>query len=220
MLTYGECALTHYPETPTLPTKESILEAAKTVIRTQGLSKATTREIAKQAGCAEGSIYKHFRDKSDLFVTALQDSAPPFLLLMKSLESRAGERTVRANLEEVAREAANFFGDVMPISATLFSQPELLADHRRALKEKGAGPQRAYAAVAAYVRAEQKLGRINPKAKPLGAAALLLGACYQHAFLRHLLDEDMVPISDDKFPSEIVRSLLEGLAVHEEHKEK
>jgi hypothetical protein len=81
------------------------------------------------------------------------------------------------------------------------------------MKANNLGPQRAYEALAAYMKAEQKLGRISSKARPLGAAALLLGACYHHAFFQHLLDPDVVPIDNESFPAEAVRALLEGLVV-------
>jgi len=47
-------------------TRSSILEAAERVIRDRGMSSATTKEIARQAGCAEGSIYRYFQDKHTL----------------------------------------------------------------------------------------------------------------------------------------------------------
>lgn len=194
-----------------MPTKEQILHAARGVIQTQGLSRATTREIARAAGCAEGSIYKHFADKDDLLICALQDVAPPFFMLLGSLESRAGQRTVKANLEEIAREAVPFFSSVLPVSATLFSHPDLLVDYRKLMKENDVGPQRVYELLSSYVRAEQKLGRITPKAKPPAVAALLMGACYQFAALKHLLEPGLMPLEEDRFPGEVVRTLLEGL---------
>jgi AcrR family transcriptional regulator len=48
-------------------TKQRLLDAAERVIRTKGLAAASTREIAREAGCADGTLYNHFSDRADLF---------------------------------------------------------------------------------------------------------------------------------------------------------
>ncbi len=51
--------------------RRQILEAAERVFRAKGLAGATTREIARDAGCAEGTIYLHFEDRMALFSAVL-----------------------------------------------------------------------------------------------------------------------------------------------------
>ena len=46
-------------------------------------------------------------------------------------------------------------------------------------------------------------GRIQPGAEPRAAAALLLGACFQHAFLGHFADR--------RFAASLVDTLATGL---------
>ncbi len=65
--------------------RDTILEAARRIIDEQGLQAATTRNIAELAGCAEGTIYRHFEDKHDLFLELLAGSAPEFLSLIGAL---------------------------------------------------------------------------------------------------------------------------------------
>ncbi|MGW2324700.1 TetR/AcrR family transcriptional regulator C-terminal domain-containing protein [Streptomyces sp. NPDC001700] len=60
-----------------------------------------------------------------------------------------------------------------------------MAAHRVAMSRHGGGPEKAVSGFAAYLRAEQGLGRIATDADPDAAAALLVGACFQEAFLRY-----------------------------------
>ncbi|MHB8066249.1 MAG: TetR/AcrR family transcriptional regulator, partial [Ruminiclostridium sp.] len=50
-----------------LPDKEKrILEAAIQISNEKGFSSATTSEIAKRAGVAEGTIFRYFKTKHDI----------------------------------------------------------------------------------------------------------------------------------------------------------
>ena len=53
---------------------ESILEAAQKVFLKHGY-KAGTKLIAREAGISEGSLFKHFKTKTDLFVAAMEAEA-------------------------------------------------------------------------------------------------------------------------------------------------
>jgi hypothetical protein len=59
---------------------------------------------------------------------------------------------------------------------------------------------------------------VRGDADPVAAAAMLLGACFQRAFLRHFLAEDLVPPEGDHFAQEVVRGLMLALFPSEEHK--
>jgi len=193
-------------------TRERILDAAAHVMSTKGLTAATTKEIARAAGFSEAALYKHFQDKEELFLCVLSTRLPPLIALLAELPERAGRGTVTATLEEVARAAVAFYDRSVPIAASLFADPQLLARHRERIGESGAGPQRPSEALAAYLRAEQRLGRLSRSAKPAVAAGLLLGACFQRAFLRSFLGEQTDAEADAVFAHDAVRTLLRRLA--------
>jgi AcrR family transcriptional regulator len=198
-------------------TRERILGAAERVMREKGLARSTTKEIAREAGYSEGTLYKHFESKEELFLYVLKERLPEFVSLIKDLPNRAGQETVQGILGQVATAALAFYGKSVPISASIFSEPELLARHRQEIGRRDAGPQKANEAVAAYLEAEQRLGRVREDAVPGAAAAALLGACFQRAFLHHFLAEGLEPGEDDRFAEEAVRSLMLGLSPGEEH---
>ena len=77
----------------------------------------------------------------------------------------------------------------------------------------GAGPHKANEALAAYLEAERRLGRVGAEIDPGATAALLLGACFQRAFFRHFLNErEALAGATDSFVDDLVRTLHQGLA--------
>ncbi|WP_415856085.1 TetR/AcrR family transcriptional regulator [Sinomonas sp. G460-2] len=173
-----------------MDTRGKMLDAAEHVMRTKGLARATTKEIARESGFSEAALYKHFRDKTDLFLAVLRERTPGHLpALLAELAERPGRGNLRANLLEVAQTAIEFYGETFPMAASIFSEPTLLAAHRNALVERSAGPQHVRDALAQYLAREQELGWLAAEADPTAAAALLLGACFMQAFLGNFTDQ-------------------------------
>jgi AcrR family transcriptional regulator len=166
-------------------TRDVILDAALRVIQERGLARATTKEIAKAAGFSEAALYKHFADKSEIFLGVLQERTPGFQPLRRALAATAGTGTVKANLTAVAVAATAFYHHNFPLFGSIFAEPALLETHRVRLRQLGAGPHKVNDAVAAYLGAEQRAGRVRADTDPAAAADLLVGACFQHAFLSH-----------------------------------
>ncbi|MGH7224633.1 MAG: TetR/AcrR family transcriptional regulator, partial [Gemmataceae bacterium] len=52
----------------TSTTRQKILDAAQRLLETDGLARLTTKELAAAAGCAEGTLFKHFRGKEDIII--------------------------------------------------------------------------------------------------------------------------------------------------------
>jgi AcrR family transcriptional regulator len=198
-----------------LTTRDQILDAAAHVMHTLGLARTTTKEIAQAAGLSEAALYRHFADKAELFLCVIGERLPQLVATLKDLPARVGRRTVRTNLEDVARVALPFYDQTAPMAAALFSEPELLARHQERLRNKNAGPSHAVDLLAAYVRAEQRAGRISQRADPEAAASLLIGACLGRAFLRRVMGTHQGADADEHFVKAVVRTLMHGLAPDE-----
>jgi AcrR family transcriptional regulator len=162
--------------------REQILAAAEECIRTQGMARVTTKDIARKAGCSEGSIYNHFADKLDLFRAVITERLPALERPVGGLAGRAGTRSVRDHLAQVLEAARAFFTQLVPLAGSVFADPELLERCRTDMERDGTGPHRVLAAVAEYLRAEQALGRVAATVPPDVAALLLVGAAYEHAY--------------------------------------
>jgi AcrR family transcriptional regulator len=175
------------------------------------VARATTKEIAKVAGVAEGTLYKHFERKEDLFLALFRRRVPEELKEAIS-EHRAGTGSVRTNLKAIALAGMRLFDQFIPLSAAFFADTDSLARLQAFLQEAGSGPQRLYADVAAYFEAEQALGRLSNRVPPQTGAALLLGPCWQFVFLRQFLGTNPLAVSDEQFVDDLVYGLIAGLA--------
>jgi AcrR family transcriptional regulator len=186
-----------------------ILEAADKVIREQGAARATTREIARAAGCAEGSIYVHFADKGELLLALIVERRPEFSRLVE-LPSFAGTASVRDNVEEFVVQVVGLLEDLLPLIAGLLADPALLARYAQRLRERQAGPYEVMEAFRAYVRAEQREGRIDATVDPAFTASLLISACRGFVLSTRLLG-DIEPMTGRRFARRLAQSLLPGL---------
>jgi hypothetical protein len=128
-------------------------------------------------------------------------------------QKRAGAGSVARNLEDIALAAIRFSDKLIPLTVSLFADADLLARHRQAMHESGRGPKDVFALIAAYVAGEQRLGRIDSDVKPMSVAALLLGPCFQRAFIRQAMGKDLLAIKDQDFVSDLVATLMDGLSV-------
>ncbi|ALO10370.1 TetR family transcriptional regulator [Streptomyces venezuelae] len=193
------------------PTRVRIVDAARDLMRTAGLARTTTKEIAKAAGCSEAALYKYFASKEELFLTVLDERLPRLGGLLGALAADPGSRTVEENLTEIARQAALFYEESFPMAASLYAEPQLKARHEEGMRRLGAGPHKPVEGLTAYLRTEQRLGRVDADADPQAAAALLLGACVQRAFAYEMTEDGRPPQSLDDFARSIARTLMSGL---------
>ncbi|WP_199433009.1 TetR/AcrR family transcriptional regulator [Qaidamihabitans albus] len=193
-------------------TREDIVAAAAKIMRAEGYAHATTKQIARAAGYSEAALYKHFEDKTEIFLNVLDERLPELGRLLDELPGRAGRRTVRANLVEVARTAIAFYSEGFPISASVFSSRRLLTAHRDRLRELGsAGPRGPVDGLAGYLRAEQRLGRVGRAVDVDAAATLLCGACFQQAFLLNFTGERPAEEELRKLATRLVKTLIAGI---------
>jgi AcrR family transcriptional regulator len=189
--------------------RRQILEAAERVFRAKGLSGATTREIARDAGCAEGTLYLHFHDRLALFRAVLDECLPDVKENLYQLEKAVGKRTVRRNLESLAASVLAFHERVQPTVCSLFAEPELLAAHQKHQREQRKGPRVAETLLGDYIRAEQKLGRIDRHASPEAICSMLLGSCFFRVFVaRYTGDDPAVP--GDVFVRKLIDNIVRG----------
>ncbi|MCX5179980.1 TetR/AcrR family transcriptional regulator [Streptomyces virginiae] len=200
------------------PTPERLLDAAEKLMRTSGLVNATTKAIAREAGCSEAALYKYFANKEELFVRVLMERTPNAGPLMVALQAGPGEgeaeegggEGVEEGLADIARYASLFYADAMPMAASLFAEPALLTRHREGVQEIGAGPHVVLEALAGRLRRELDAGRLRPDADPRAAAALLLGACFQRAFFLHFSGAHVVqPV--EEFAPAVARTVWAAL---------
>lgn len=189
-------------------TRARLVEATRSVVREVGYARASTRAIAKVAGVAEGTIYRHFPDKASLFFATALESNAPVLAWVTALPARAGAGTVEENLADAAVQLAALRDQIMPLELAMAADPELAALRMQAIAAAAPKlPPGPPAAVAAYLAAEQELGRIRGDFDPREVASLLLGLLFALGMMPAIAEEGLDP---DRVAS-AVRLLVRGI---------
>jgi AcrR family transcriptional regulator len=170
-------------------TRDAILDAAAAVMRERGLARATTKEIARAAGYSEATLYKHFDDKQEIFLSVLKERMPSF----SSPLELVGAATVRINVAAIVEQLMKFYVLTFPIAASIFGSPELLATQRDGIRARNVGPEGPVHAVRVYLDGEVESGRLPTNLNTDAVAKLLTGAAMQQAFLATFNALDAVP---------------------------
>ncbi|MEV7042798.1 hypothetical protein [Amycolatopsis sp. NPDC051061] len=126
---------------------------------------------------------------------------------LAELTADPGRAPLRDNLVRVARLGLAFYTDSFPIAVSMFSSRELLRSHRD--RVDGAGPRIPLKGVEGYLCAEVALGRLKAGTDVEAVASLLLGACFQQAFLASF--EEARPSEVDELGARLADTLLAGL---------
>jgi len=159
--------------------RDAILDAAARVLREQGIARATTKEIAREAGYSEALLYKHFADKQDIFLAVLRERVPA----LPRMDELPPDAPVAENLERLTVALLRFYLHSFPMAASLLGERRLLEPWRAGLAERGAGPQGPILLVRRYLDSELAAGRTPRDLDAQGTAELLCGAALQQAFL-------------------------------------
>jgi AcrR family transcriptional regulator len=183
-------------------TKQQLLDAATKVFSQRGFARATTKEIAQVAGVAEGTIYRHFADKQDLFYAAFSAkraiTADEFL----RLPELAGKETIRENLRRFVSVIEDIERTIAPLQASMWSDKELMeqlpgsertgADGVGAAAGRPAGP---LGPLAEYLKAEQALGRIRGEVDCERAAFALFAIPFASVMMSRMSPRQL-PVDD------------------------
>lgn len=187
---------------------ERILDAARAVFLEQGIA-ATTAEVAKRAGVAEGSIFKRFATKAELFKAAMQVEFddPDFL---RTLVAARDEDDPRETLFQVGMQAVAFFRRIMPLVMLQFGTGK-----KGVLPEQVLGPKspplRALKTVAAFVERQIRAGRMR-KHEPEIVARMLLGSIQSYVFFEIVLRaQQKMPLPVEEYLRGLINVLWTGV---------
>src|SRR6516162_8804593 len=102
-------------------TRDQIVTATRKLIEDHGIAHITTKQIARAAGCAEGTIFRHFERKEDLLLASVLVHFPA---LKDSLVSIT-DGSARERLRRLASSLIRFFEQVTPAFVAVLSDAEL-----------------------------------------------------------------------------------------------
>ncbi len=90
-------------------TKSRIKEAALILFVKKGVAETTVRDLAQQAGIAEGTLYRHYTAKEDLISELFQEHYANFGRRMENVAAKAG--TFGAKLKAMVEDACQLFDE-------------------------------------------------------------------------------------------------------------
>jgi AcrR family transcriptional regulator len=192
---------------PSTITTEQILDAARAVFLESGL-RATTAQVARRARVAEGSIFKRFPTKHELFLAAMQPSIqdPEFLHV---LEGREGKGDVRQHMVELGTELMGFLRLMLPLLMMSWSHSRgALPPH---LSKPDPPPVRALRHATRYFAAEMRRGRLR-RCDPEVLARALFGGVQNYVFHELIRKGHATPRADRAYVRSLVDLLWPGVA--------
>lgn len=195
--------------------RDHLIATAARLIEQQGGAGIGVRDIAREAQVADGVLYNYFADKEDLLANALLAHVGSVMAGLPGMPE-AGTGTVAENLASFIETGLEWLGRVAPAFVGMVSQPGVLsrfhalvggdaafgasadgephraddADGQEAGEPDGEGLP---ALLTTYLRAEQRLGRVDAAADVDAAVVLVVGAIHGQVLPRVVLGSPVAP---------------------------
>jgi AcrR family transcriptional regulator len=197
---------------PPVISRERLLEIAREVFLELGI-RATTAEVAKRAGVAEGTIFLRFKTKADLFREAMQFDPDLAIARVEQLPERAGVGDLRETLLDFAEHFLRVGRVAVPVMMMTWSNPEHAGCLERA-PERATRYQRVIGSLRRFFELEFAAGRLQ-QGEPEVLARMLMGSLHHFVMGEAIAGEPVGSFSAPEYAVHVVDSLLRsaGLAV-------
>jgi AcrR family transcriptional regulator len=213
--------------------REYLIATAARLIGERGTGALTVREIAREARVADGVLYNYFEDKEDLLANALLAHVAAVMGSAPRLLPEPGSGSVADNLRGFIAGGLEVLARVTPAFAGLVTQPKVLIRFHAMVGGDaafGAGAPDAAASEAAsdvaghgrglpdmlraYLRGEQRLGRIAADADIDAVVILVVGAIHGQVLPRLIFSPPGTVIATPAdVPGRLAETILAGIAV-------
>ncbi|HEU0200163.1 MAG TPA: TetR/AcrR family transcriptional regulator [Burkholderiaceae bacterium] len=152
--------------------REAILETAAEVFLALGYERASMSEIAARLGGSKATLYSYFTSKEELFLAVAEYKVGSLIEPAFQELPTLGDEEPRALLTRLGERitAATLTPEAIALRRTVIAQATLSEVGQRFWKF---GPQQAFDAMAAYLAAATKAGRLNVKDPQVAAQQIL-----------------------------------------------
>jgi AcrR family transcriptional regulator len=204
-----------------------LIATAARLIGERGTGALTVRDIAREAQVADGVLYNYFEDKEDLLANALLAHVAAVMGSAPRVLPEPGSGSVAENLRGFIEGGLEILTRVTPAFAGLVTQPKVLvrfhamvggdaafgteapdrpeepeAGHRRGLPDM----------LGAYLRGEQRLGRIAADADVDAVVILVAGAIHGQVLPRLIFSPPGTAIvTPADVPGRLAETILAGI---------
>jgi AcrR family transcriptional regulator len=189
--------------------REQIVEAATRVFAEKGFRRATTREVAREAGISEGTIYNYFEDKDALLMAILDK--------LNETERRAEDfeegmaTDFRGFLKEYLRRRMSLIWENREVYRVVLSEMLVNAELRELYLRRVVEPTMRNAEE--HFRSRMEQGEVRETDAPLAmrsVAGAVLGV-----LVLGLLGDEEVGSRPDEIPDVLAGLLVHGLGATE-----
>jgi len=180
--------------------RQQLFAATERVIAAAGPGRLTSRSVTHEAGVATGLLYAHFANFDDFLAGYAVDRAFQIAGEVAGLPDRAGSGTVAGNLSRAVLATPR--ATLLALTRLMAAHPDLAPKVEALLGSGTAGLQAIETAVAGYLAAEQRLGRVPASADPDALALAVVGVLH-HAVLtgRDARIDRAIHALTDSFPA-------------------
>ncbi len=186
--------------------REAILAAALQLLRERGIGRLTTRDVASVAGVSEASIYYHYTDRAGLLKAVFEEGLRPLQELAAGRSLTGPDR--RTVLTTLGTTLERFLDQALPVMYAAQSDTSLRDALAEYMSDQDLGPHRGVEALGAYLREEQRAGRVRADIDPDAVALMFVGSCVTRASQRQMPGHDVTLPALDA----VIRSLDAVLA--------
>ncbi|GGU47307.1 TetR/AcrR family transcriptional regulator [Streptomyces violascens] len=182
--------------------RERLFDAAERVLAREGPAALTSRAITGEAACAKGLLHAHFDGLDEFVAELVLDRFARTARQAGGLPARAGQTTVADNLLTVALALLNSLDPA--VIGLAMTRPAASLRIRQALEAGAPGFTAIQGAIAAYLDAEQRLGRLPGGTDTPSIALALVGTVH------HLLMASWSDVQDPREQAERLVTVLVG----------
>lgn len=189
-----------------MTTREKILEAALKLFSEKGFNGAVTSEIAKEAGVAEGTIFRYFPTKKDLLFSVAN---PVVVDSLKSIIEDFRNYSPRELLEAVIQNRLEIISQNIDLVKILISESQFYPELKDKFFTEVIGP--AAGLMQAYLKEQGEKGILRD-IDPEISVRVLVGMVAVFVVWKYAFKEDKyVKFSDEAVVSTIVDIFLNGM---------
>jgi AcrR family transcriptional regulator len=180
-----------------------LLAIARALFLEKGAA-ATTEEIAKRAGIAQGSIFRRYKTKEELFHAALLSETPAWIV---SLQERARTMDLPDALIQTGLEIIAFQRKMMPVMVVSWAHRKTFAA-APGLGGAETFPGRAGAELIAFFGAQIRAGKLRAR-DPMELAATYMGSLASYVLIELVRGKHPLPLQ--QFVEGVVHLLWSGI---------
>jgi len=189
--------------------REQIIDAAMRVFSEKGFTKATNKDVAREAGITPGLIYYYFESKAKLLAAMIESRSPIRLLasLTPQLLALPPEAFLRFIISQILSiiDGENFVQIIRTMLPEIVHNPEITHTVAGFL-------ERVVGFLTSYLESKMETGELRRSDASL-AAQVFLGSVMGFVLRRHIIhDPQVLQYTPEQIADAIVDTVFSGIA--------